>query len=69
MRNKKENLYVILILIMLFGVSIGYAVLTKTLNITGNSSVRENTWDIHFENVKVTSGSVDASRPSFNNSN
>ena len=60
-RNKKNRgLYVILILTILFGVSVGYAVLSKTLNITGNSLVKQNTWDVHFENVIVTRGSVEA---------
>ena len=60
MRNENKKVYFVLILIVLFGISIGYAVLTKTLNITGNSLVRQNTWDLHFENIKVTSGSVEA---------
>ena len=70
MRNKNKKGYFVLILIVLFGISVGYAVINRTLNITGNSEVKQNTWDIHFENIKVKSGSVeDIEDPVINNSN
>ena len=69
-KNSKENIYVILILIILFGVSVGYAILTKTLNVTGSSEVKQNTWDIHFENIQIKKGSVTATKePTIENSN
>ena len=40
MRNKKKDLYIVLILTVLFGVSVGYAAINKNLNITGNSEVK-----------------------------
>ena len=30
------------------------------MNITGKSNISKNTWDVHFDNIKVTDGSVDA---------
>ena len=35
------------------GVSIGYAALTTSLNITGQSTLSKNLWDVHFEDVRV----------------
>ena len=67
MRRKSKKFYILFILIVLFGISIGYAAISRTLTITGNSEVRENTWDLHFENIKVTDGSVEAETPTINN--
>ena len=70
MKRKNKGLYVVLIVLILFGISIGYAVINRTLNITGNSEVKQNTWDLHFDNVKVTSGSVSSDEaPVINNGN
>lgn len=35
------------------GVSIGYADLTTSLNITWQSTLSKNSWDVHFEDVRV----------------
>ena len=56
MKNKKK-LRTILILLLL-GVTIGYAVLGANLTINGNSKLAGSTWDIHFNNVVPKSGSV-----------
>ncbi len=42
-----------LIFVLILFISIGFAVLTTTLNITGSSTFSKNTWDIHFENIQV----------------
>ena len=63
MRNKNKKVYFVLILIVLFGISVGYAVINRTLNITGNSEIKQNTWNIYFDNVKVKNGSVTADIP------
>ena len=41
---------------MCFG--IGYAYLTTTLSINGVTDVDANNWDVYFDNVVVTDGSV-----------
>ena len=59
-RNKKKNLYVgLVILILMLG--IGFAALNTTLKIDGTLNVARTSWDVHFENVQVTTGSVTAS--------
>ena len=42
------------------GISIGYAAITTTLNINGNTTIEKASWDIHFENLVKTEGSVEA---------
>jgi len=43
-------------------VTAGYAVLSTSVNISGVSRIKNITiWDIHFENLDVTKGSVEAS--------
>ncbi len=46
------------LLILLVGVSIGYAMLSTTLLIKGDAVIKKATWDIHFDNVQIDSGSV-----------
>ena len=60
MKNKKRLLFLLILVI-----SIGFAYLSTNLNITGSSLIKGNTWDVHFENVQVTSGSVTATTPTI----
>ena len=57
MKRRKKNLIPILVLLLL-GISLGYALLSQDLTISGTSKVKGNTWDIHFDNVVVNSNSV-----------
>ncbi len=56
-RSKKKNTIIILVL-LLFGISIGYSLLSSNLNISGTSGLSSNTWNIHWSNLSVTNGSV-----------
>ena len=58
MKKSKQRIAVVLLLILLIGISIGYAILSSSLNITGTSGIQNSKWDIHWENVHVTDGSV-----------
>ena len=72
---KKWNLYfrdrkilyltLSILLVFIFTLTIVYAALNVTLNIVGNAEVIASSWDIHLDNVKVTSGSVNGSCPSI----
>ena len=66
-KNKRKVKYLILALLLLF-ISIGYAYLNTTLNITGASTINNPTWDIHWENVEVKQGSVSAPTPTIDSS-
>ena len=63
----RKTLYIILsiVLISIFSLTIVYAALSVTLNIQGNAEVVASSWDIHLDNVKVTSGSVSGSAPAI----
>ena len=59
---RKRSLFLGLILLVL-GLGLGYAFLTTTLNISGTADVDSNTWNVYWDNVVVTEGSVSASTP------
>ena len=54
--RKQTILFIIILLVMSMG--IGYAFLTTTLSIDGTSDIDASSWDVHFENVQVLSGSI-----------
>ena len=66
-RNRKQNIRLLtLILILLLG--IGFAALAANLKIDGTVNVAKTSWDVHFENVSITEGSVEANpAPTTNN--
>ncbi|MBE6157980.1 MAG: hypothetical protein E7160_04220 [Firmicutes bacterium] len=59
-RNDKKQIYIAIIFVLALAIGMGYAFLNSTLNITGNATIKENSWDVHFENFTPTSGSVTA---------
>ena len=63
MKNKKFLFIFFLIMV----ISIGFSILSSGLTITGNSTIARNTWDVHVENVQITSGSVTATTPTISN--
>ena len=62
-RRNLKKFFFLVFFIVITSISLGYAVLSRTLAINGNSEVKQNTWDIHFENVQVTNGSVETDSP------
>ncbi len=67
--NHKKNLSINIILFLILAIGIGYAYLTSNLSITGQTEVVANTWNIHFENLNVSNGSVTATTPASIQSN
>ena len=57
MNNKKTIYGIIFILICLVG--IGYAALVSNITITGTAAIKSTTFDVHFENITLTNGSVE----------
>lgn len=57
MKKKKNSSFVVIALLLIITISIGYAALSTTLNINGTSTIKTQTWDVHFANVKVTTNS------------
>ena len=57
MKKTKRRAKLLLVLLILC-ISIGYAVLQSNLTINGTTGINNPTWDIHWEHVSVTTGSV-----------
>ena len=65
MKKNKRKLNYLLVIILLLLVSVGYAILSTNLNIVGAGTINNPTWDIHWENVSVKTGSVSATTPTI----
>ena len=61
-RNSNQTAKIVFLLLIL-AIGIGYAYLTSNLSITGATNVAGNTWNIHFANVQIATGSVTATTP------
>ena len=59
-KNKLSTLLLVAILLLL---TVGYAYLSTNLNITGTSTINSSNWNVYFDNVQVTAGSVTATTP------
>ncbi len=58
-KTKRRTKYLLLLLILF--ISVGYAILQSNLTITGTTSIQDSKWDIHWNNVVITTGSVSTS--------
>lgn len=65
MRKRKiiKRFKISLLIIIFLSISIGYAYITSNLSIAGNTEVSANTWNIHFNNINITEGSVSEVTP------
>lgn len=63
MKSESVNNKKIIIVALLLIISIGFSIISSSLTINGVSNIKGNTWDVHFENIQVKSGSVTASIP------
>ncbi len=62
--KKQDTLkYFIPLLILIIGISVGYAYLSSTLRISGRTSMPGMAWDVHFENAQEDSDSVPSVSP------
>ena len=66
MRKNKKQRRIMFLLILILGITIGFALLSTTLYINGTAEIKSNTWNIHWDDtsVNVTQGSVSATEPS-----
>ena len=68
--KKDKRLMVILVLILLILlVSVGYVLITTTISVDGESTIKNAKWDVHFENLSVNPKSVKATLPAKIRSN
>ena len=58
-----QRRYILLAFILiLLCLGLGYALISTDLNITGTTVLKDNRWDIHFENVTTLQTAFGASR-------
>ena len=60
LKQNKTQVYLLLIFLLALLIGVGYAALSATLNINGQTTINKASWDIHMEDINVTSGSVTA---------
>lgn len=67
-RNRKRT-RITLLIILLLGISIGFAALSTVLKINGTANITKNTWNIYWdpESVSVTQGSKSGTEPLVSN--
>jgi len=53
--KKRSNKGILLALLLVLGISVGYAVLTTTLKINGSTTVKSASWNIHFGTIGTPS--------------
>ena len=57
--NKRAKLVAILLVLVML-ISVGYAALETILQISGTATLKKKTWNVHFANVQIKQGSVQA---------
>lgn len=57
-RRAKKSASLLLLLILLVTVTVGFALLSTSLNIRGNSKIKKGTWDIDPGNITCPEGEV-----------
>ncbi len=64
MRQRTKNrISTALLIVILLSLTLGFAYLNTSLNINGVADVDSNTWNVYWDNVQVSSGSVEADTP------
>lgn len=65
-RTSFKYLFIVVLLVGVFGMGIAYALLSTTLTINGTTSVSVATWDIHFDNLSASkTGGASYTLPQF----
>jgi len=69
LKNRKVlYLFIGIVIVSVFALSIAYAALSTVLEISGNAQVNSASWDIRLKNVNVKEGSVSANSPQISGS-
>ena len=64
MRIDKDNIKIILILLVV-ALGIGYSYLNTDLAINGTANINSANWNVYWNNVQVSNGSVEATTPTI----
>jgi hypothetical protein len=63
-KNKRRN-KIILLVVLLLGLTVGFAALSTTLRINGIAGIKKNTWSVYWSNAQVMTGSVSSTAPTI----
>ena len=55
--RKRHDSLILLVALLLF-ITVGYALISTNLNILGTTNISASSWNVHWSNLVVTSGSV-----------
>ncbi len=56
--NRRRTNSIFILILLLFGMGIGYALLSSDLGINGVATIDHATWNIHFDTIEETEGSI-----------
>lgn len=62
MNDKTKNYVIAILLLLVLGISVGYATIGTNLRIEGTSKINSTSWNVKFSAVNVTEGSVAATK-------
>ena len=64
MRRSKRNNIIPILVILLLGITLGYAYLNTTLNINGTTNITSANWSIYWDNIVFgTNNTTDVTTP------
>ena len=61
--NKKRSYFFIFLFLLVCSVGLGYAAISTTLSIDGSAEFKDARWNVDFDNLNVTTGSITATTP------
>lgn len=59
-QKNKLNLFMIIGIVLLVSISLGTAIISSILSIKGNTTIKENSWVIYFDSIRVSTDSVES---------
>jgi hypothetical protein len=61
--NKKRSYFFLFLFLLVCSVGLGYAAISTTLSIDGSAEFKDARWNVYFDNLNVTTGSITATTP------
>ena len=61
--NRKRSYFFIFLFLLVCSVGLGYAAISTTLSIDGSAEFKDARWNVYFDNLNVTTGSITATTP------
>ena len=65
--RRKKNDKIMLFVLLIVGISVGYAAIYSNLKINGSTAISKNTWNVYWDTPVVSAGSVSMTAPGRGN--